>query len=146
MNYRLLIVIFSLAVINSCAIFNYDRSDELVAKEIIGKCYKTTQKTSVIKYGVIGSSYTLYPSTRKIDRGYVKEIKQFEPELQFKVIKVIDRAFGETGRCWDVRIKLVNNYLKDEIVAIPSCKFTENPIWIEETMPIKIDSTYAVPC
>lgn len=146
MNYRLLIVIFFLAVINSCAIFNYDRSDEFVAKEIIGKCYKTTQKTSVIKYGVIGSSYTLYPTTRKIDRGYVKEIKQFEPELKFRVTKVIDKAFGETGRCWSVRIELLNNYLKDELVQIPSCKFTQNPIWIIEAAPIKIESTYAVPC
>lgn len=146
MNYRLFIVIFSLAVTNSCAIFNYDRSDELVAKEIIGKCYKTTQKTSVIKYGVIGSSYTLYPATRKIDRGYVKEVKQFQPELQFKIKKVVDKAFGETGRCWSVRIEFLNNYLKNELVQIPSCKYTQNPLWIKETIPITIDSTYAVPC
>ncbi|MHC9511442.1 hypothetical protein [Kangiella sp. M94] len=146
MNYRFLIIILLAITINSCAIFNYDRSDELVAKEIIGKCYKTTQWTSVIKYGVIGSSYTLYPTTRDIDRGYVKEVKLFEPELQFKVVKVIDQAFGETGRCWSVRIELVNNYLKDEIVDIPSCRFTQNPIWIKEKMPIEIDSTYAVPC
>lgn len=146
MNHRLLIVIFSLVIINSCAIFNYDRSDEFVAKEIIGKCYKTTQYTSVIKYGVIGSSYTLFPTTRDIDRGYVTEVKLFPPDLQFKIIQVVDKAFGETGRCWSVRIEFLNNYLKDELVQIPSCKFTQNPIWIKETTPIKIDSTYAVPC
>jgi hypothetical protein len=137
---------------SSCAVVSHDVTNDEVAASISGKCFVLKQAAYIINIGGIGPrDQLLIPTGRcrapdgtiAVDRSCRFEVKSHIPVGSTLVVtSVTDKAYGESGRCWDVRARFEDTQLYSGIFKIPTCIFESySGGWLQQGPPELIYGT-----
>ena len=128
------------------AVIDHDATHDAVAAEIAGQCFALQQDVWIVKESLIPVRYTFFTPTQictaadgTLSSGghcYVKQLAAVPKGSELVVTDVIDKAMGESGRCWQVFGVLKDDRLHQGKIEIPSCGFKtmERP-WIRAWIP-----------
>ena len=138
------IIFISGYLLTSCALVDYDVTDNVINSQLINKCYELTNKTYITEYYGLGNGYDIqaagvnecYPDNiQNINKRYSlfsgrkcpeNIIGTLDPGTTITITKAIDKAFGSAGRCWSLKAKITNGVYIGKTVNLPTCSFTHN--------------------
>jgi hypothetical protein len=144
-----LIACLASCVLVSCvdlAVIDHDATHDPIAAEIAGRCFALQQDVWIVKESLIPVRYTFFIPTQictaadgTLSSGnhcYVKQLAAVPRGSELVVTDVIDKAVGESGRCWQVLGVLKDDRLHQGKIEIPSCGFKsiDRP-WIRDWIP-----------
>ena len=141
-----LIACLAPCVLVSCAVIDHDATHDPIAAEVAGQCFALQQDVWIVKESKIPVRYSFYVPTHictaadgTLSAGkycYVKQVAAVPRGSELVVTDVIDKAMGESGRCWQVFAELKDERPHRGKILIPSCGFNsvDRP-WIREWIP-----------
>ena len=137
-----LIACLAAGVLVSCAVIDHDATRDPITAEIAGQCFVLQQDVWIVKESLIPVRFSLFIATQICTAAdgtqssgahcYVKRLGVVPKGSELVVTDVIDKAMGESGRCWQVSAVLKDDRLHHGKVTIPSCilNSVDSP-WIE---------------
>ena len=128
-----LIACLAATVLVSCAVIDRDAIHDPIAAEIAGQCFALQQDVWIVKESIIPVRYSFFIPTQictaadgTLSSGthcYIKQLEAVPRGSELVVTEVIDKAMGESGRCWQVSAALKVDRLHHGNITIPSCSF-----------------------